>query len=1091
MFVPTYYDDLSVLHVGCLPNHAYFMPASRPMDLTGELRARSDRFQSLGGTWAFSYHDTIYDLDALVGEARAQGRPAFFEEGFEASELGDTIAVPSCWQREGHGFDQYSSSCYPFPLDPPHIPADVPCGVYVRDFSWEPLDEAPRVTLAFEGVDAAFYVWVNGQLVGYSQVSHSTSEFDVTQVLRAGANRVAVLVMMWCEGSYLEDQDKFRMSGIFRDVYLVSRPARGVRDYFVHTRLLGDGAAEVSVDLAFLDDEPVDVHATLRAPDGSVACEAVSAPCRPTGDPDAFAAQAHVTLPVRAALPWDPEHPNLYALELSVDHEVICDRVGIREMAVRDGVVTLNGLPLKIHGVNRHDSDPRTGFTISEEQFRRDLELMRTHNVNAVRTSHYPNAPHLMALFDEYGLVVMDEADNESHGAIDYYMGEGVPWTQARGHWHALISDNPDWVDATLDRVRRCVERDKNRPSVAFWSMGNECGYGCVFERALAWTHAFDPSRLTHYEGAHHAYDNREHDFTNIDLYSRMYMPYEECETYFDGREARSSAEGKYGGEAEPTPGMSLKASQFDRWAKEHRLPLVLCEFSHAMGNGPGDLEDYFELMDAQPGFLGGFVWEWCDHALDRGVTVDGRRIWAYGGDSGEWPDDGSFSCDGLVWPDRRPHTGLLEFKNVFRPARAVSLDQAGERIAVRSLLGFSALSEVLSLSCEVRVDGEPVGAVTCEVPDVAPAGTGIVDVPGLSRLVPQAGHATLVAHWSLVRALPGCPVGFEVGFDELPLETADGRNRRALALLADVGAGAAPQVTRGSREVAVSGQGSSGEPWRWSFDVRSGMPRELTYAGRAILRGPGDLVVWRAPTDNDAEPAGAWGDAGYDRAQTRVRSLEVTQGEGSVSVAFDLVLAAASHQPFLAARVTWTLDGQGRAALSLDAERSPQKERLPHWEFPPLPRLGVRLRLPREMGQVAYCGYGPSESYVDKRRATTLGVWRGPVEAQYEHYVRPQESGSHVDCDWAEVSGEGASLVAVTPAGASPFSFQALPYTAEELTCARHDHELRDSGQTIVCLDVAQAGLGSHSCGPRLKEAYRLDDRNLSLGLVLVPRVL
>ena len=1124
MFIPTYFEDLSHLHVNVLPNRAYFVPASEPQDLAGERRSESDRFHSLDGTWAFRYHDSVWQLDAEVEAAHDQGLPAFFEEGFDPSRLGGTIPVPSCWQREGHGRDQYSSSCYPFPIDPPHIPSDLPCGVYVRDFTWHAQVEAPRAHLVFEGVDSCFYVWVNGTFVGYSQVSHCTSEFDVTDVLREGANRIVALVLTWCEGSYLEDQDKFRMSGIFRDVYLLSRPERGVRDYFVHARPEGEDAC-VEVEIAFLDDATVPVEARLEDAEGALVARATAEPCEPTGAPDAFRAQAHVTFELAQARLWNPEDPYLYRLVLQTAHEVITDEVGVRAVEVRDGVVLLNGRPFKVHGVNRHDSDPETGFAISEAQFLRDLTLMRQHNVNAVRTSHYPNAPHFYAWFDRLGLLVMDEADNESHGAIDYYLGD-IPWVEARKWWNRLIADNPAWVEASLDRTRRCVERDKNRPCVFSWSMGNECSYGCTFERSLEWTKRFDPSRVTHYEGSHHAYEERTFDFSNLDLYSRMYMPYDEAESYFAPGSWEVAQEGRFGEALEPTPGCSKAPTQGDRYAKAHALPLVLCEYSHAMGNGPGDIEDYWRIMDGHAGFLGGFVWEWCDHALLRGRTAEGRRIWAYGGDSGEWPDDGSFSCDGLVWPDRRPHAGLEEFRCVWRPARVEDLDQATGTLRVCNHLDFTVLDDAVRIVCELRVDGELVRTRECEVPAVEPHEVGEVALGDLLAEVPATGAVTLVVRYlrrvADVRMGEALPAGFELGFDEVAVENADGRNARAMALVATAHeAGGDILVSEAGPAIVVAGTTGAGVGWRWVYDTRTGAPAALSYGNESLLEVPVRYNVWRAPTDNDASAKGAWEDAGYDRAGSRAYATTVgREADGSVTVESDVALVAASKQRMAQVTARWTFLASGAVSVRLDVERSPQVGNLPHFEFPPLPRFGIVLELPRAMGQVSYCGLGPNESYVDKRRSSYHGLFHTDVECEYVPYIRPQECGSHDGCAWVRVGGASVAAPVVPANGTGPagacgsaacgaaglggqatltavadpegeragLSFSALPYTPAELTRARHDHELVRSGATVLCLDYAQSGIGSNSCGPRLKKDYQLAAMRLSFGLTLIP---
>ena len=503
MIVPKYFEDFDHLHVNTMPNRAYYIPASRRMEDLVENREASDRFFPLSGDWKFRYFTSVYDV-----------KEEFFAEGYDTSAF-ETIPVPSVWQNYGHDHHQYTNVRYPFQVDPPYVPYENPCGAYVRTFEWKKQEEAPRAFLNFEGVDSCFYVWMNGSFVGYSQVSHSTSEFDVTDFLKDGTNIIAVLVLKWCDGSYLEDQDKFRMSGIFRDVYLLARPEKGIRDYFV--KAAPDASyqnGEVSIAITWNDGEPQEGTAKLFDAENHLVAEA------------AFGGDT-VQMHVKDAHLWNAEEPYLYTLVLETAGEVITDHVGIREIHAKDGVLYLNGVKIKFHGTNRHDSDPVTGFAISLAQIKKDLKVMKEHNINAIRTSHYPNAPYCYQLYDRLGFYVIDEADNESHGTEAIY-ADYTSWEEYAKNWNKLIANNPVFTEATVDRTQRCVERDKNRPSVVIWSMGNECAYGCTFEAALKWTKEFDPTRLTHYESARYVDDPKKYDYSNLDLYSRMYPSLEE-----------------------------------------------------------------------------------------------------------------------------------------------------------------------------------------------------------------------------------------------------------------------------------------------------------------------------------------------------------------------------------------------------------------------------------------------------------------------------------------------------------------------------------------------------------------------------------
>ena len=761
-----YHENPHALHVNTLPERAYFVPHSSRQSAMEGVREKSDRFFSLNGTWSFAYFDSYADL------------PAEFDAWALAT---DEIAVPSVWQTQGYDRHQYTNIRYPFPYDPPYVPVDNPCGLYVRAFDYHPGNGA-RQTMCFEGVDSCFYLWINGEFAGYSQVSHSPSEFDVTSYLREGANSVAVLVLKWCDGSYFEDQDKLRMSGIFRDVYILERSAAGIRDFFVHTGLRdGYANADVQVDLELGGDVPVE----YRFYD-AMGYELVKG--RAENRRIAFSLN-NVTL-------WSAENPYLYTLVMMCEGEVIAERIGLREIRIEDGVVRLNGQNIKFRGVNRHDSDPVLGAAVGREQMLRDLKLMKLHNVNAIRTSHYPNAPEFLHMCDEYGFYVIDEADVECHGVT------------CRGHAYResdynLLAMDPEYAEAILDRVRRCVIRDKNRTCVVIWSMGNESGHGRNFDNALAWTKRYDPSRLTHYERASFPPEGEEINKTDLDLYSRMYPSIEEIDAYFE----------------------------------ENRIgkPYILCEYAHAMGNGPGDLEDYFCCFDRHDGHCGGFVWEWCDHAVDMGRTVDGRKKYFYGGDFGEFPHDGNFCMDGLVYPDRRPHTGLLELKNVLRPARVAEEDlRAGPVRACATCSTSRTCASFLSITYTVRQNGtgrlrgQPWSE---EALDLAPHARKEIQIAYPKDL--QGDFAVLFTMRQLFDA-PLVPAGHVLGFEQL------GRQRYA-APVRDEGV-LELNVEQTERNVFIDG-----ENFHYVYGQGAACFDVLNYDNLHLLKKPMEMNIWRA----------------------------------------------------------------------------------------------------------------------------------------------------------------------------------------------------------------------------------------------------
>lgn len=1022
MIVPRYYENLQVLHENTLPNRSYYIPASGFMDSLTEHRENSDRFQLLNGTWKFRYFRSIYEL-----------REPFYETDYDVSRFG-TAQVPGIWQNAGYDTHQYTNIRYPFPFDPPFVPQDNPCGAYVHEFEYHRCEEAPRAYLNFEGVDSCFYVWLNGRYVGYSQVSHSTSEFDVTEFLLEGTNRLAVLVLKWCDGSYLEDQDKFRVSGIFRDVYLLKRPEKGIFDYFIKTELAGTKAL-IHLSASYWKDQAVPTQISLYDADGTVVgVRRIKEEGR---------GEKTFEIGVEAPILWNAENPYLYTIILETEHEVITDHVGIREIHIEDRRVCLNGRPIVFRGVNRHDFDPETGPVISVEQMKKDLQMMKRHNFNAVRSSHYPNAPYFYQLCDRYGFYVVAEADNESHGPSEIYYEDDDFENKSR-RWNEAISDNPAFTEATVDRVRRCVEREKNRPCIVIWSMGNECAYGCTIEAALKWTKEFDDTRLTHFESARYHGRKRKYDFSNLDLYSRMYPSFEEIDEYLE--------------------------SSPDK-------PFILIEYCHSMGNGPGDLEEYFHRFHDHEIMCGGFVWEWCDHAIAHGKAEDGRTIYYYGGDHGEEIHDGNFCVDGLVYPDRRPHTGLLEYKNVYRPVRVERFDGQKGEITFRNYLDFTNTKDYVFMVYEVTCDGY-VNQIGClDQIGIEPGETKTVP---LSIEVPKKGRAHLKIYYYARKDVPLVPAGHLLGFDEIPLENADGRNQEAVRAFLAAGSHSRPcgvEVTE-EEDVFILTGNQTGSRFRYFLDKRTGLFSKMEYNGASLLKRPMEGNIWRAPTDNDMYIKKEWKRAGYDRAYVRAYEAKVEKMEDGVRIHVPMSMAAAAVQKILLMDTVWTVSGNGGIELSMTVRREP--------EFPMLPRFGLRLFLDRQFDRVTYCGLGPMESYCDKHRAASYGVYSARVDELHEDYIRPQENGSHWGCSYVTVESGDLGLSVY---GKTDFSFQASVYSQEELTKKKHNFELIPDGATILCLDYGQSGVGSNSCGPELSAAYRLEEKKFEFHVKMLFR--
>ena len=1010
MIVPRYYENLSVLHENTMPARAYYIPASKRMDNLVEHREESDRMQLLNGTWKFQYFNSIYDI-----------QDSFFEKNYDTENF-DEIQVPSVWQMAGYDTHQYTNIRYPFPFDPPYVPQDIPCGAYVHNFEYSRDEKASKAFLNFEGVDSCFYVWINGSYIGYSQVSHMTSEFDVTDVLQDGTNTVAVLVMKWCDGSYLEDQDKFRMSGIFRDVYILKRPKQAISDYHIKTRI-EDMLAKVEIEMKFYS--PLNVKISIEDRNGAVVALG------------SIAEEGTAVLEIASPELWNTENPYLYKLILETENEVIVDHIALRKIEIKDQVIYLNGQKIKFRGVNRHDSDPVTGFTISLEQLTTDLTLMKQHNFNAIRSSHYPNAPFFYEMCDKYGFMVIDEADIEAHGPFMIYRKEDTDYNRFK-RWNEKIADDPVWEEAIVDRVKLMVERDKNRFCIVMWSMGNESAYGCNFEKALEWTKNFDPDRITQYESARYRNYDETYDYSNLDVYSRMYPALSEIQEYLD---------------------------------KDGSKPFLLVEYCHSMGNGPGDFEDYFQMIQDNDKMCGGFVWEWCDHAIAHGTAENGKTIYAYGGDHGEEIHDGNFCMDGLVYPDRTVHTGLLEYKNVYRPARVISYDKESGELVLHNYMDFDDLKDYVKISYELTQDGLVISKGKLPEVSAAPHSEGKIN---LKINVPESGKCYLKFIYHLKKELPLLDEDHILGFDEIEVSKDGAKCKLAEKWLQKTAVDSELQVNENDTQIHIKGR-----EFAYTIDKRTALFTEMKFAGREYLNHPMELNIWRAPTDNDMYIKSEWKKAHYDKAYTRAYTTEVVQGKHGVKITSHASVVAETVQKILDVTITWKIEAAGK----IDADIAVTKDD----EFPDLPRFGVRMFLDKKLSAVRYFGMGPQESYCDKHQAASHGLYRADVGDLHEDYIRPQENGSHYDCEYVELNNSRYGIVA---SAEKAFSFNASYYTQEELEKKTHNYELIESDSVVFCVDYALNGIGSNSCGPVVLDQYRFDDVLFRFQFTLIPYV-
>ena len=1010
MIVPRYYENLSVLHENTMPARAYYIPASKRMDNLVEHREESDRMQLLNGTWKFQYFNSIYDI-----------QDSFFEKNYDTENF-DEIQVPSVWQMAGYDTHQYTNIRYPFPFDPPYVPQDIPCGTYAHTFVYHKDENAPKAFLNFEGVDSCFYVWINGSYIGYSQVSHMTSEFDVTDVLQDGTNTVAVLVMKWCDGSYLEDQDKFRMSGIFRDVYILKRPKQAISDYHIKTRI-EDMLAKVEIEMKFYS--PLNVKISIEDRNGAVVAVG------------SIAEEGAAVLEIASPELWNTENPYLYKLILETENEVIVDHIALRKIEIKDQVIYLNGQKIKFRGVNRHDSDPVTGFTISLEQITTDLTLMKQHNFNAIRSSHYPNVPFFYEMCDKYGFMVIDEADIEAHGPFMIYRKEDTDYNRFK-RWNEKIADDPVWEEAIVDRVKLMVERDKNRFCIVMWSMGNESAYGCNFEKALEWTKNFDPDRITQYESARYRNYDETYDYSNLDVYSRMYPALSEIQEYLD---------------------------------KDGSKPFLLVEYCHSMGNGPGDFEDYFQMIQDNDKMCGGFVWEWCDHAIAHGTAENGKAIYAYGGDHGEEIHDGNFCMDGLVYPDRTVHTGLLEYKNVYRPARVISYDKESGELVLHNYMDFDDLKDYVKIHYELTQDGLVISKGKLPEVSAAPHSEGKID---LKINVPESGKCYLKFIYHLKKELPLLDEDHILGFDEIEVSKDDAKCKLAEKWIPKTVVDSELQVNENDTQIHIKGR-----EFAYTIDKRTALFTEMKFAGREYLNHPMELNIWRAPTDNDMYIKSEWKKAHYDKAYTRAYTTEVVQGRHGVKIISHASVVAETVQKILDVTITWKIEAAGK----IDADIAVTKDD----EFPDLPRFGVRMFLDKKLSAARYFGMGPQESYCDKHQAASHGLYHANVDDLHEDYIRPQENGSHYDCEYVELNNSRYGIVV---SAENAFSFNASYYTQEELEKKTHNYELTESDSVVFCVDYALNGIGSNSCGPVVLDQYRFDDVLFRFQFTLIPYI-
>ncbi len=1013
-----YHKSLEHLHVNCEKPRAYFIPYQNAEAAKEGNRTKSKNVISLCGDWDFKFYPSFAELSE--------------EEMLACTDFGK-LMVPRSWQSDldkGYDTPNYVNVRYPFPVDPPVVPEENPCGLYNRDFFVHEKMLEKKIYINFEGVDSCFYLYINGSFAAYSQVSHMTSEIEIGRYLHAGINNIKVLVLKWCDGSYLEDQDKFRYSGIFREVYLLLRDETHITDIYAKTSLDED-LANAKINAAIEANGNLTVAYSLRSPDGEELEQGETA----------INESGELELAVSAPALWSDEDPALYSLCLTAGSEYICIPVGLKRLEVKGKVIYLNGKAVKAKGVNRHDSHPILGSATPYDHMLRDLYIMKRHNINCVRTSHYPNDPRFLELCDKLGFLVIDEADIETHGMA-------CPGIE---DWGKLTCD-PQWTEAYLDRAERMFERDKNHPCVIMWSVGNESYYGMNFEAMADYFHKRMPGCIVHCE----------------DVCRQLYIKYV---TQYKGKIDDATAQKELACDWYDVQSHMYHSpeSLLNEYLTRDvfQKPLFLCEYAHAMGNSCGDLKEYWDLIYQYDQFFGGCVWEFTDHASATGENRYTDPKYFYGGDFGDKLNDLNFCVDGLVYPDRRVHTGLLEYKNIIKPF-AATFDFESGKLTILNRRYFISLSDY-DILWKVEKNGKTVAEGSLGAGDIAPQTTAVYELPLDMSLLD--GNCYLMVSAIQNCDTPWAPRGYEIGFEQFVLceDKADADVADAMSPYAVI------NVEEAGNDLVIRTASTV-----YTVNKVDGLITSICDNGCEMLATPITPVIWRAPTDNDKRVKLDWANNFFDRTAVKCYSCEVTAKDGkSVTVEAEQALGSDSFAPHLRIKASYVFYAEGGVSVTLNAIKRPG--------LVVLPRFGVEFKMPEGNEKLRYFGRGPSESYVDKKWASYEGLFETTVTDHYEPYIRPSENMAHIDTKWMQVSSLSGHGLTVARTDAD-FSFNCSHFTSKQLTEARHDFEPEPLKETVVNIDYRHAGIGSASCGPELNKAWKLSDENMVLGFRIIP---
>ncbi|KAI9900910.1 hypothetical protein N3K66_005172 [Trichothecium roseum] len=995
------WNNLRVLHRNTLPPRAHFFPYKTEEAALSFDREQSE-YKSLNGTWKFRH-----DLSPFEAPEWSQVDPV--------ADEWDNVKVPGQWQLQGYGRPLYTNVNYPFHVDPPNVPHENETGSYWRQFTVPDGWNGQQIRLRFEGVDSSFHVWVNGTEVGYSQGSRNPHEFDITSLLKEGINTVAVRVYEFCDGSYIERQDQWLLSGIFRDVYLLSFQKDAIVDFNAIAEVDESLTLAVLKTNAKVQGASGDVKVKLNAPDGSLVKE------------DTFSSDSESTITVSgdALKLWSAEDPVLYTVVITYAGRSIAQRIGFRRIERKDPNFYVNGKPIIFYGMNRHEHHYLYGRAVPYECMRADLVLMKKHNINALRCAHQPNDPRLYEVCDELGLYVIAEADLETHG-FDPVERSNIKDQNIKSMYeiqeesyktaNRWTSDNPEWKEAYLDRAIELVQRFKNYPCIVFWSLGNEAFYGRNHAEMYKWIKNADPTRLVHYEG--------DRDGVSTDMYSVMYWSPDEMRQHTKDKPDR---------------------------------PLIQCEYGHAMGNGPGGLTDYIDAYRTEKLLQGGFIWEWCNHGLEK---REGNVVYkAYGGDFGDYPNDADFVMDGMVFSDHTPTPGLAEYKKAISP---VTVSREGDNLVFKNHYDFIDLSRLEATWHLVKESGT-TEEKALDLPTIKGGQTGTIKLP--DGCPSEASGTWFTANFRLKDDTRWAKKGHEIAWVQVPLF-----KEGVLSLVKVPNATKSAFTVRESRgRLHIT---SPSYTSNYTFDLVRGNLSWSTEKGEIITKGP-ELGLHRALTQNDVGERGEapiWRRFRVESAKPHLRSATWEVKDGVVTITAKVRVAPVVLEWACNATMTYTLSEAG-VHLHTKGDFS--------GTYPEtIPRIGLSLNLSKHLDSAEWFGLGPGESYRDKQAAARVGTFKATVDELYTPYEWPQESGNRHDTRWVRIApckpGEHGGQ-AVVARMAKPFDFSLRKYSMRELDRARHPHELSELDGLELNLDYDQHGIGTGSCGPPPFEKDRL----------------